>query len=109
MAFDTELAERIRAVVCHFGHWDEKKMFGGLCIMLNGHMLCGVLGDELMVRVGPDDYEDALDEDGTREMDFTGRPLKGMVMVDGAAVAEPEELEYWLQRCNRFVGRLPPK
>ena len=49
MAFDTELAERIRAVVCHFGHWDEKKMFGGLCIMLNGHMLCGVLGDELMV------------------------------------------------------------
>jgi TfoX/Sxy family transcriptional regulator of competence genes len=109
MAFDTELAERIRAVVCHFGHWDEKKMFGGLCIILNGHMLCGVLGDELMVRVGPDDYEDALDEDGTREMDFTGRPLKGMVMFDGAAVAEPEELEYWLQRCNRFVGRLPPK
>jgi hypothetical protein len=77
--------------------------------MLNGHMLCGVLGDELMVRVGPDDYDAALDEDGTREMDFTGRPLKGMVMVDGAAVAEPEELEYWLQRCNRFVGRLPPK
>ena len=84
-------------------------MFGGLCIMLNGHMLCGVLGDELMVRVGPEDYDAALGEDGTREMDFTGRPLKGMVMVDGAAVAEPEDLEYWLQRCNLFVGRLPPK
>ena len=109
MAFDAELAERVRAVVCHCGHWDEKRMFGGLCIMLNGHMLCCVLGDELMARVGPDDYQAALEEEGVREMDFTGRPLTGIVVVDGAVVAEPEELQSWLQRCNNFVGRLPPK
>ena len=78
MPYDEALAERIRAVLKHRRGITEKKMFGGLTFLLHGNMFCGVADRELMVRVGPDAYEQALARWHTREMDFTGRPLKGV-------------------------------
>ena len=109
MAFSEELADRTRVVLAERTRWDERKMFGGLAFMVAGHMCCGIIGDELMVRVGPDAYEEALSEPEAREMDFTGRPLRGMVYVSTAGVGTPEELAAWVDRGLRFVRSLPPK
>ena len=109
MAYDTQLAERVRQRLA--GHRDvvEKKMFGGLAFMVRGHMACGVIGDELMFRVGPEAYATALDEPHAREMDFTRRPLKGMVYVAPAGFADTAGLDAWLRRALDFVASLPPK
>jgi TfoX/Sxy family transcriptional regulator of competence genes len=77
----------------------EKKMFGGLTFMVAGRMACGVVHDELMVRVGPDGHDAALAEPHTRPMDFTGRPMRGMVYVDPAGVASDADLASWLDRA----------
>jgi hypothetical protein len=84
MAYDEGLAFRIRELVADEFNIDEKNMFGGLAFMLNSYMFCGIIGDELMARVGPDNYEKALSQPHVREMDFTGRSMKGYVYVDSA-------------------------
>lgn len=111
MAFDAELAQRVREGLHRVsgGLPDEKRMFGGLCFMIAGNMCCGILGDDLLARVGVDAYPSLLKEPGAAEMDFTGRPMKGMIMVDAAAVAEDDALQQWLSRCLAFVMTLPPK
>ncbi|MEK7833638.1 MAG: TfoX/Sxy family protein, partial [Acidobacteriota bacterium] len=81
MAFSEKLADRIRKQLESENGVVEKKMFGGLAFMVNGNMSCGVVGEDLMVRVGPEAYESALAEPDAREMDFTGRPMKGMIYV----------------------------
>ena len=81
MAYDEKVAERVRVVLGKRRQVVERKMFGGLAFMVNGHMCCGVLKDELMLRVGPDRYETVLKRKHAREMDFTGRALRGMVYV----------------------------
>ena len=81
MAYDEYLAERIRKALKRRKGITEKKMFGGICLLLDGNMVGGVVNDDLMVRVGPDGYEDALKQPHARPMDFTGKPLKGMVYV----------------------------
>ncbi|MEE8518927.1 MAG: TfoX/Sxy family protein, partial [Dehalococcoidia bacterium] len=73
MAYDEEMADRIRAVLAARGVFDEKKMFGGLCFLIGGKMALGLTKDDLMVRVGKDDHERLLAEPGARPMDFTGR------------------------------------
>ena len=87
----------------------EKKMFGGLCFLLNGNMACGINGDQLMVRVGPDGYQDALSQPHAREMDFTGRALKGFVYVDPEGLMEESELDGWVGRGAAYAGALPAK
>ena len=82
MAYDEELAGRVRAVLPRGGAVTERQMFGGLAFMLGGHMFCGVVKDTLMVRLGPEGADRALDRPHVRPMDFTGRPMKGMVFVD---------------------------
>jgi hypothetical protein len=72
-------------------------------------MLCGVSGDSLMLRLGPELADAALDEPDTRPMDFTGRPLKGMVFVEPAGVADDRRLAGWIARARSFVETLPPK
>ena len=109
MAYDETLAERVREVLADEPGSDEKKMFGGLCFLLNGNMCCGVVGDELMIRVGPDGYEDALAQPNAREMDFTGRSMKGMVYVDAGGIAEDDDLASWVGRGIDFAGNLPLK
>ena len=84
-------------------------MFGGLCFMVGGNMLGGVMGDEIIVRVGADRYEDALELPHAREMDFTGRPMRGFVVVSSDGVTSDEGLNEWAQRGLKFALSLPPK
>lgn len=81
MAYDEGLAQRVREVLAGRQDLSERKMFGGLCFMLGGNMCAGVIGDELMLRVGPDAWADVLARPHAREMDFTGRTSRGMVYV----------------------------
>jgi hypothetical protein len=109
MPFDEHLAERLRDLFGINPEISERKMFGGLAFMHRGHMCCGIIDHELMVRVGPDAYGPMLGEAHTRPMDFTGRPLTGMVMVDPAGVAGPKALGAWVDRGIAFTDSLPPK
>jgi TfoX/Sxy family transcriptional regulator of competence genes len=109
MAFNEEIVERLRAVFLGRTDVVEKKMFGGIAFMMNGHMSVGVNGDDLMVRVGPDLYDHALAQPHARKMDFTGRSMKGFVFVDTAGFATAEELTTWTQLSEQFVRQLPPK
>ena len=109
MAYDEGLAERLREVLVDVPDVTEKKMFGGLCLLVQGNMCCGIVDETLMVRVGPDQYETCLTIPHTREMDFTGKPLKGLIYVDPEGIAEDEDLTSWVDRCMTFIGSLPPK
>jgi TfoX N-terminal domain len=109
MTFDEGLAERIREMTGTDPLISERKMFGGLCFMSGGNMCFGVLGDEIMVRVGPDAHSEALQIPHAREMDFTGRSMRGMVYVDPDGVSEDEDLEAWLQRGLAYARSFPPK
>lgn len=105
--YDESLATRIRL---HLGQFDftEIKMFGGLCIMVNGNMACGVVKDELMVRTGPHAYEASLAKPHARPMEFTGRPMRNMITV-GQGGLDDESLAGWVQLGAGFAASLPPK
>jgi TfoX/Sxy family transcriptional regulator of competence genes len=107
MAYDESLAERVRDALASRAQFDERKMFGGLAFMVNTHMACGILGDDLMVRVGKANHDAALAR-GAREMDFTGRPMRGLVVVPGEAL-DDEPLAGWLDEAVRFAESEPPK
>lgn len=109
MAFDDGLAERIRELTGADPSMSERKMFGGLCFMSSGNMSFGVLGSEIRVRVGPDAYAESLLHPHTREMDFTGRSMRGVVYVDPVGISEDDELVAWLQRGLTYARLLPPK
>jgi hypothetical protein len=109
MAYDEGIAQRLREVLGDNTEVVERKMFGGLAFMVSGHMCCGVVGDVLMARVGPGQYEDALSRPFARKMDFTGKPLKGFVYVDPDGFQTDGDLEAWVARCESFVRALPPK
>ena len=84
-------------------------MFGGLALMLGGNMCCGIVGDVLMARVGPHNYQSGLSRPHAREMDFTGKSLRGFVYVDPAGFAEDDELRDWIRLCETFTSSLPAK
>lgn len=107
--FDETLAERVRVAIGPRPDVVERKMFGGLAFMVRGHMACGIIKDELMARVGADNWEDALAEPHTRPMDFTGKPLRGMVYVGGAGIATQRGLKAWVKRCVAHADSLPAK
>jgi TfoX/Sxy family transcriptional regulator of competence genes len=109
MAFDEGLAERIRDLLRSDQHITEKKMFGGLAFLLNGHMFVGIVGDTLMARVGPISYPEILRQQHIREMDFTGKPMKGYIYVEPAGFDSDSALEHWVGLCAEFVATLPPK
>lgn len=109
MPYDDGLAHRIRTILQKRVEVDEREMFGGVGYMLNGNLVCGVQGDALIARVGPDAYETALEKPHAREMDFTGTPMRGFVFVDPAGTASKEALEAWVDRCLDFVNTLPEK
>src|SRR4051812_27781097 len=110
MAYDEALAERIRPLVDARGDVTERKMFGGIAWMLQGNMACGVIGDDVCVRMAPEDAEQALREPQTRQFEMmAGRPAKNMVVVDGAAVAEEDALARWVNAGADFALSLPPK
>jgi len=109
VAYDDKLADRVRKMIGSRGDLVEKKMFGGLAFMLHGHMAIGVNGDELMVRVGKDGHEAALARPHARPMDFTGRPMKGMVFVGTDGTKSGSSLKAWVRRAVNHADSLPPK
>jgi len=109
MAYDEGLAQRIREELEEYSNTEEKKMFGGLCFLISGHMCCGIVEDKLMARVGPQNYDELLKKDHTRVMDFTGKPMKGMIYVEPEGLNSNEELTFWLDACINFIHSLPPK
>lgn len=109
MAYDDKLAERVRLALAATPGLSEKKMFGGLCFLIGGNMACGIVGEELMVRCGPDAYEGALANKHARAMDFTGRPMKGMIYVAAEGLKTKASLHKWVDLGACFAGSLPPK
>lgn len=109
MAYDEDLAQRVRTSLGARSGFTEKKMFGGLCFLLNGHMVCGVMRDEIMVRVGAEGHDEALRQPHAREMDFTGRAMRGMVYVEPEGLAESDDLDAWVGRGFAHAASLPPK
>lgn len=109
MAYDERLAERIRGQMASIQGFVEKKMFGGIGFMLHGNMACGVNGENLIVRVGPEQYDAALAEPHVGPFDMTGRPMKGWVVVAPEGCAAEAELGSWIQRGVAVAQSLPAK
>lgn len=103
MAYDELLADRIRQVLQERkSHFEEKKMFGGICFMVDDKMCIGVINNNLMARVDPEQEEQFLKDKGTRPMDFTHRPMKGYIYVDANGTDMDEDLGKWVDRCLEF-------
>ena len=109
MVYNEGLAQRIRRVLGELSGLVEKKMFGGIGFMVQGNMACGVHKDELIVRVGPDGYEEAIRRPHTRPFDITGRPMKGWVLVGSDGYESDDDLKEWVQQGLDFALTLPPK
>lgn len=109
MAFDEKLAERVRAALARRRGVSEKKMFGGVAFLADGHMFCGVNQADLVVRVGPEAWAKALARRHARPMDFTGKPLSGYVYVAPPGVRTAASLKAWVERGLEFARTLPPK
>ena len=107
MPYSEKLASRIREALAAEKRVREIKMMGGLCFMLRGHMVCGVLREDLIVRVGAERQADALARPHARPMDFTGRPLRGFIFVDKAGFRSRAALDSWLRPAIQFVSTLP--
>lgn len=106
MAYDEHLADRVRQLFAELHvTTEEKRMMGGLCFMVNAKMCAGIVGERLMARIDPEIYPQALTRPGAREMDFTGRPLKGFVFVEPEGIDEDEDLQSWLQLCLDYNPR----
>jgi TfoX/Sxy family transcriptional regulator of competence genes len=109
MAYDEDLAQRVREVLAARAEVSERKMFGGIAFMLAGNMACGVLGDELIVRLGDEEGEMALAEDGVRPFDFTGKPMKGIVYVSSERTTADAGLSEWVDAGADYAASLPAK
>ena len=109
MAYDEGLAQRIREALDGRSDLSERAMFGGLAFLVAGKMFVGVQDSTLMARVGPERHQDALAVPHVRQMDFTGRPMKGYVYIDPAGLQEDRDLRAWVQWCASYVAALPAK
>jgi TfoX/Sxy family transcriptional regulator of competence genes len=105
MAYDFKLAERVREALVHLPVVEEKQMMGGLTFMVNNKMCIGIIADEIMCRIDPEIEREALCKKGCRVMDFTGRPMKGYVMVDNDGMKRKQDFEYWVNLCLDFNKR----
>ncbi len=107
MPFDQELAQRVRAILGVKAK--EIRMFGGLCFTLRGNMCCGVLKDDLVLRVDPARHAELLEKPYARPMDFTKRPMKGFLFVGPGGTRTAKDLKIWIQRGFEYASSLPPK
>lgn len=107
LSFDEDLADRVRLTLGTRRGLTEKKMFGGLAFLLRGNMCCGVLNRELIVRVPPDQTDEVLAEPHTRAFDFTGRAMRGFVVVRPAGCEDEDTLSEWVARDVAFASGLP--
>lgn len=103
MSYDELLADRIRNTLKKQRvKSTEKKMMGGLCFMVDEKMCVGIVKNELMARIDPEIYDEALSKKGCKEMNFTGRPMKGFVFVEPEAIDLDTDLDYWIDLCLDF-------
>lgn len=109
MAADATVATRVRAILSSRGDVAERRMMGGACFMVGGHMCCGASGDRLMVRVGREAYAAALDEPHVRPLDLGGRQPIGYVLVDREGFSTESLLRSWVDRALVTVAALPPR
>ena len=109
MAYDEATATRVRSQLEGSPGYTEKKMFGGLTFMVRGHMCCGVIGDELMVGVGPEQNDEALSFPHARPLDFTGKPMNGFIYVARSGLSSDDNLADWVNRGLNFNSTLPSK
>ena len=109
VAYDEELAARVREVLADRTDVDEKKMFGGLTFMVGGQMSCGVLKNDLIVRIEPTEFAELTAQAGVRPFDFSGRPMQGMVYVDRGVLTDDGILRSWVQRGVDYVALHPAK
>jgi TfoX/Sxy family transcriptional regulator of competence genes len=109
MAYDAHLADRIRSILNGTTEFSEKKMFGGLTFMVNGQMCCGVLKNDLVLRLTPEHAAAALRQPHTRAMDFTGKPMKSMIYVSALGTDSDQALSAWLESALRAARSLPDK
>lgn len=101
--YDLHLADRMAKILHEKGvSFEEKKMMGGLCFMVDDKMCFGINKDEMMARIDPEFYETALKKPGCKEMRFTGRPMRGFVFLEAEAIDSEKDLEYWIQCCLDF-------
>jgi TfoX/Sxy family transcriptional regulator of competence genes len=110
MTYDERMADRVREVLAGRADVKEKAMFGGLAFLLAGNMAVGIANTgELIVRVAPQETDDALAEPDTRQFDMSGRPMKGWILVAAESIGDPDRLAAWVERGVRFAQTLPPK
>jgi TfoX/Sxy family transcriptional regulator of competence genes len=109
VAYNEELAARMREVLSGSRGIVEKKMFGGLCFLLDGRMICGVLKDDLIAKIGRENHERIAEQEHVRPFDFTGKPMRGMVYVAPAGLKTKKELSRWIEMAKGHAGTLPPK
>ena len=109
MAFDECLGQRLREHLAGTGEVTERRMFGGLSFLVDGNLCVGVMGEQLIARVGPDATAAALERPGSRLFDFTGRPMKGWVTVEPGALEDDDALAGWVELALAYVRTLPPK
>ncbi|MBW1848461.1 MAG: TfoX/Sxy family protein [Deltaproteobacteria bacterium] len=109
MASDKVLTERVRVLLKDKPDFNKKKMFGGVCFLLHGNMACGILNDDLIVRVGPQNYEGLLKLPNIRQFDVTGKPMKGWVVVLAEGHKTKDDLALWVERGATFALTLPAK
>ncbi|TLV03393.1 TfoX/Sxy family protein [Dyadobacter luticola] len=102
MAFDEKLSDRIREALVNVPNVTEKRMFGGICFMVNDKMCVGIADEKLMCRIGEAQYGDALSKPGCTEMVFTGRPMKGYVYVEPEGMRTNKDFKYWIDLCLAF-------
>ena len=109
MAYDEQLALKITSLLQDCSNITEIKMFGGIGYLVRGNMACGVNGGDLIVRVGKEDYEDALAKEYTKPFDMTGRAMTGWVVVTQSGISTDDDLREWVSWGMRFALSLPPK
>lgn len=109
MAYNEQLAERIRSLLARRQGMDERKMFGGVVFMLNGNMCCGVHKGELIVRLAPGDTGKCLSLPHTRIFDLSGRPMQGWILVAPSGLVDDEALARWVKIAVDYATSLSPK
>lgn len=108
-AADAALTARIRPIIRRRRGYSEKKMFGGLCFMINGNMCVGSWKGSLIVRLPREEHEQTLSHPAAKPMDITGKVMRGWARIEASGIAEDEDLKFWVRRAADYVATLPPK
>ena len=103
MAYNEKLADRVREIIAvSHRNVEEKRMFGGLCFMVNDKMCVGIEQERIMVRLDPAIYDEVMQKEGCKPMDFTGKVMKGYVFVDSEVLNTKKKLEYWVNLALEY-------